>query len=131
MARFAASLKVGSATLAAERFDSVGHIPDPLNAASTPADQTTLAAAQTAFEATLATLVADGASPTQAHVTAANTAYTTMKTALATVTADITALPSVADVIVSFNAPNVVSKNALKLALDRLRRIVEGSNDLT
>lgn len=35
----------------------------------------------TAFEAALATLVADGASPTQAHVTAANNAYTTFKTA--------------------------------------------------
>jgi hypothetical protein len=34
---------------------------------------------KTAFEAALATLVADGASPTQAHVTAANSAYTTFK----------------------------------------------------
>lgn len=32
-----------------------------------------------AFEATLATLVADGASPTEAHVTAANDAYTALK----------------------------------------------------
>lgn len=31
------------------------------------------------FEAALATLVADGASPTQAHVTAANNAYTNLK----------------------------------------------------
>lgn len=31
------------------------------------------------FEAALATLVADGASPTQAHVTAANAAYTNVK----------------------------------------------------
>jgi hypothetical protein len=31
------------------------------------------------FEAALATLVADGASPTQAHVTAANNAYTNVK----------------------------------------------------
>jgi hypothetical protein len=34
---------------------------------------------KTAFEAALATLVADGATPTQAHVTAANSAYTTFK----------------------------------------------------
>jgi hypothetical protein len=31
------------------------------------------------FEAALATLVADGASPTQAHVTAVNAAYTNVK----------------------------------------------------
>lgn len=31
------------------------------------------------FEAALATLVADGASPTQAHVTAVNNAYTNVK----------------------------------------------------
>lgn len=31
------------------------------------------------FEAALATLVADGATPTQAHVTAANAAYTNVK----------------------------------------------------
>lgn len=31
------------------------------------------------FETALATLVADGASPTQAHVTAANNAYTAIK----------------------------------------------------
>jgi hypothetical protein len=51
-----------------------------MNNGTAPAN--TLAAYTTdkaAFEAALATLVADGASPTQAHVTTANNAYTTFK----------------------------------------------------
>lgn len=117
MARFAVALAVSSAIYGREQLTAVGHIPDPLNASS-------LAADKAAFETALATLVADGALPTQAHVTAANTAYTTFK-------ADITAVPATADVVISFNATNVVTKAALKLAVLRLLRIIDGSDDLT
>jgi hypothetical protein len=42
-------------------------------------DETTYLADRAAFEAALAVCVADGASPTQAHVTTANSTYTTLK----------------------------------------------------
>jgi hypothetical protein len=44
---------------------------------SIPINDVQFSTNKTAFEAALAVLVADGASPTQAHVTTANTAYTT------------------------------------------------------
>lgn len=58
------------------------------DAATLATDVGTMNTSRTAFEATLATLVADGAAPTQAHVTAANNAYTTLQGNLASVTAD-------------------------------------------
>lgn len=56
---------------------SAGGAKDPVVAAAAIADKT-------AFEAALAVLVADGASPTQAHVTTANNAYTTYAAAVVT-----------------------------------------------
>jgi hypothetical protein len=50
-----------------------------LGASPGPIDETTYLADRAAFEAALAVCVADGASPTQAHVTSANNAYTTFK----------------------------------------------------
>lgn len=62
MARTAFTLTAGSTTIGSENFGSARSDADP-------ADQTSLAAA-------MAVLVADAASPTQAHVTTANTALT-------------------------------------------------------
>jgi hypothetical protein len=50
-----------------------------IGAPELPMDDATYTTNKAAFESALATLVADGASPTQAHVTAANSAYATMK----------------------------------------------------
>lgn len=67
-------------------------------AAETSAQAVLLAAAvaaqpnPAAFEAALATLVADGAVPTQAHVTAANNAYTTLKNAQTAYVAAVNAI---------------------------------------
>lgn len=67
--------------------------------------------------AALAVLVADAASPTQAHVTTLNTAMTTF---LAN------------DVVLMINSSaNVASKNKLDEILRAMRRLVEGSNLLT
>ena len=80
---------------------------------------------KTSFESALATLVADGASPTQSHVTSVNAAYTTFK-------ADIAALGGVADdVTILFNAANVASVSALDKVIRQLLRIVQGSGILT
>lgn len=54
------------------------------------------------FESALATLVADGASPTQAHVTAANNAYTNVKAVWAK------------DFVIDFDRANINTSN-LKL----------------
>lgn len=55
----------------------------------------------------VATLVADGASPTQAHVTSLNTAYTALAAAIN------------GDVTVVWNGATITSVSQLKAALDR------------
>ena len=57
------------------------------------------------FEAALATLVADGASPTQAHVTAANNAYTNVKAIWAK------------DIVVDYDRANVDTDNEKRQAM--------------
>lgn len=97
----------------------------------TAAEPNTAAAAvpsATAFETALATLVSDGASPTQAHVTAANNAYTTYKTA---VSAYQTAVQGsvAADVTLLVNTGNVTKKNQVLVAVrEMLNRLVNGTN---
>ena len=89
-----------------------------------------------AFEAALATLVADGASPTQAHVTSVNNAYTTYKTAQTTYVADVAALSTTAaaagvsaDVTLLVNSGNVTKKNQLLIAVrEMLNRLVNGTS---
>lgn len=79
---------------------------------------------KTAFEAALAQLVTDGATPTQAHVTAANSAYTTYA-------ADIAAVSLPGDMIVIFNTTNVASVNDFKRALDAALQAALASGTLT
>lgn len=77
----------------------------------------------TAFEAALAVLVADGASPTQAHVTTANNAYTTLKAAYTAYYGN--------DVILSVNGSTVLTKNKYREIIRGLEQLVFGSSLLS
>lgn len=94
-----------------------------------------LALTYTAFAAALAVLVADGASPTQAHVTTANSAWTTLKTAIDLVVADVAAIsagPAIsADVVLAVNGATVLTKNKLDEIMRAMRWSIEGSSLLT
>lgn len=80
-------------------------------------------AAAATFAAALAVLVADGATPTQAHVTTANNAYTALAAQYTLMTAgDVTAL---------VNLTNVTSRNILKAALDKLLQTAAASGTVT
>lgn len=83
--------------------------PDLVALAQTfPAGSVLTAADQTAVAAAIATAVADGATPTQAHVTAINTAWTT---ALTNSTAQ-------GDAVLLFNPATVLTVSKLKRILD-------------
>ena len=79
--------------------------------------------AATTFAAALATLVADGASPTQAHVTAANNAYTTLAGKYTTLKAQTNG----ADFLVVINLAVITSRNALLAAWKQALQIFAGS----
>lgn len=78
---------------------------------------------------TLATLVADGASPTQAHVTAVNNAYTALKASYVTLKADTNSAAGY-DFAVVINLAKVTSKNALVGAWRSVLRTIEGSGSV-
>ena len=101
-------------------FGNLANPADPVNGSTTAADQATLDAAATAVAADVATLVADGASPTQGHVTTLNTDYTALAAAITAFEADIAGVPATADVLISYNTSTVVSKSTLRLAVERL-----------
>ena len=93
MARAALAVSAAGTTIGSEGFG--------------PSKSSDSVAKRTAFETTLATLVADGATPTQAHVTAANTAYTAFTSALG-------------DVELSYDTTNVTSVSSLRAPVKRL-----------
>jgi hypothetical protein len=80
-----ASIRYHRRVLAAERNDTNGNTAGSVAALlaigvdAVPVDDVAFGTAKTAHESALATLVADGASPTQAHVTATNLAYGSLK----------------------------------------------------
>lgn len=94
---------------------------------------------------TLGTLVADGASPTQAHVTAVNNAWATLKTAIdlvvntapaadAVLIAADTAILVAAlnhDVVVNIDTTQVTTATQLKRAFDAVLQQVQASGILT
>lgn len=85
----------------------------------------TVATTRAALVAAMAVLVADAASPTQAHVTTANSALTSYL-------ADVPAgRPTNADVVVSVDAATVTTRSRLRAALRRVELIFEGSDALT
>jgi hypothetical protein len=100
MARLALSLVAGSTTIGNENFSSP-------HAEADPADQTALAAA-------MAVLVADAASPTQAHVTTANTALTAIT-------------PVAKDLVVSFDKAKISSISSLRAALNLVLKAAEAA----
>jgi hypothetical protein len=85
---------------------TVNQPPDPVNGATTATDQA-------AVEAAVAVLEGDGASPTQAHVNSLRTVWDAL-------VLDISAVPASADVVISYNASTVVSRDTLRQALDAM-----------
>lgn len=79
---------------------------DPINGANVTARKTTVAS-------DVATLVADGATPTQAHVNTLNTNWGLLAP-------DISTYPDNVDVVISYEAANVVTKSTLRLAIEAL-----------
>lgn len=80
----------------------------------------------TAVDGDVTTLVADGATPTQAHVTALSGHWTTLKAAVAAQSAT-----EVGDVVVSYDTTKITTKTQLKQALAAILRAVEGTSLLT
>lgn len=107
----------------------------PSSASLTLAKADAAAIDYTAFAAALAVLVADGASPTQAHVTTANSAWTTLKALIDTTVTDVAAVsagPTIsADVVLAVNGATVLTKNKLDEILRAMRWSLEGSSLLT
>lgn len=123
MARDVFTVTIGSVA------PSVGRAQEPNTAISTLAAAITaaqaLAASTTAVAADVATLVADGASPTQAHVDTLNTDWGTFLTAYTAYEAAVNALSTTvaassvsADVTLLFNAATVINKNNLRQAVN-------------
>ena len=83
------------------------------------ADDPYTGAAEGVVAADVATLVADGATPTQAHVTTLNTDWTAF---LASATGDV---------VISVNTTNITTRNQLRAAVAAILRMVEGSGYLT
>jgi hypothetical protein len=108
-------------------------------AASSPSVATAQAAGTALTYATfatdLATLVADGATPTQAHVTAVNNDWTTLKAAIDLLVADVAAIsagPAITgDVVVSVNGSTVLTINKYDEIMESIRRLIAGSSLLT
>lgn len=69
---------------------------------------------------TMATLVADGASPTSAHVSACNSAYAALMTDLAAVTSGGAAAPD--DIYLAVNTDNVTTKDKLFRGVRKIER---------
>lgn len=78
----------------------------------------------TTATADMATLVADGASPTQAHVTAMNTAFGTF-------VGPVNSLHVANLVSVVFDSTTITTMNQLKAALKNLELQIRGSGLLT
>lgn len=85
---------------------TVSSPPDPLNAAGT-------ATHQAAVEDAVAALEADDASPTQQHVTDLRGVWDTLVT-------DIAAVPGQTDVVISYNASTVVTRDTLRQAIETI-----------
>lgn len=80
---------------------------------------------QTALNASMAVLVADGAAPTQAHVTTANGDWTTYKASLVTALAD-----TGGDMVVTYNDSTLNTQDKLNKAYRELgkRLGITGAN---
>lgn len=97
-----------------------------------------LAPSVTALAAAIATAVADGASPTQGHVNAINSAYGTFATALTAYNVAVAALSTTtsaagvsADLTVLVNLATITSTNKFRCAMRGLLSLIEGQGMLT
>lgn len=111
----------------------MGVFPSVLNASSTATDSAAVDTLQVTVAANVATLVADGASPTQGHVNTLNTNYALLATATNTLQGDIAtgSTASNTSVVVCFDAAAVITRTALRAAIAALLVTVESSNSLT
>lgn len=116
MARLALSLSAGSTTIGNENFGPCHGEVDPMPAVAAA----TYATDKAAFETALAQLVTDAASPTQAHVTTANNAYTTFK-------ADLGGASATQDLVVSFDKAKISSISSLRAALNLVLKAAEAA----
>ncbi len=93
-----------------------------LPAATLAADQAALAALVAILQTGMGTLVGQGASPTQAQVTAVNTALTNVVAANTTVIGDISLPPigSARHLVVSWDKTHIQSVAGLKVALSAM-----------
>lgn len=112
--------------------------PVSVDVATAVADLATLTTNVATVTGTLTTNVADGASPTQAHVNTLNTAWGLLATAIAAlstaaVSADLTLVSAddAADLVVDFNTSTVSSLNAVKAAMRAVERLLLGSTTVT
>lgn len=91
---------------------------------STIADPNGTAPATTTVAADVATLVADGATPTQAHVTTLNTDWGTFLTSLTAYTGGVGNLSK--DFTFMYNPSTVTKMNQVRSALRHLERLLAG-----
>lgn len=118
MARIAFGCTLGQ-SLGEGRFSSnSGSVAPASTSAATAAGTLT-----TNVAAAVAVLVADGASPTQAHVTTLNTAWGPLATAVAAANTASTA----ANVVLDIDTSVVTTKNGVKAAMRDLLRTLDGS----
>lgn len=101
---------------------SIGGLGDPSSVA---------APSSAAVAADVATLVADGASPTQAHVTTLNTDWGTFLTAETAYRAAVGGAVGGADFTVIFNLTKFTKLNQVKAALDHVLRAAAASGKFT
>ncbi len=133
MARVAYACTLG-ASLGEGRFNSLaggapgGSIVTLATTADTDAG-TASGQLTTDVAAAVAVLVADGASPTQAHVNTLNTAWGLLATAIATAKTSTAAAKAAgaSNVVLDIDTAVVTTKNGVRAALRRLLHVIDGS----
>lgn len=133
MARSSINITVGAAKGYDGYSTSGGQADSGTDASTAVTDAAAMVAAQTPAAAAMAVLVADGASPTQAHVTTMNGLYTTLAAAVAACNTDIGNLNTAlsAGVVISWDTTKVTSINQLKAAFAEALRAAQGGGILT
>lgn len=132
MARIAFGCTLGQ-SLGEGRFNTTAGAKTPALTSATTADTDTGTASGTLttdVAAAVAVLVADGASPTQAHVNTLNTAWGLLATAIAaakvsTAAAVVAAAP--ANVVLDIDASVVTTQNGVRAAMREIMQAVRGS----
>lgn len=132
MARIAFGCTLGN-DLGQGRFGSSSGAVSPALTAATAADTaagTASGTLTTNVAAAVAVLVADGASPTQAHVNTLNTAWGLLATAIAaakTATAAAATAAAPANIVLDIDTAVVTTKNGARAAMREIMRTLDGS----